>query len=474
MPSTKRSKSSRSSSSKRSARNADLTKEIKAAIAAAMPEIVRAVVEELKRRSDPSESRSLGREGAPTADVVFSVAQSGGEEAMLSLLDLPLDALRLLTTELALDPGQRTRRWDRDRLRDFIVDAVMARVRRPHSLLRPRSNAGRAVDWETLYAWPNEEGPRASAYIKLVATPRHRRELRIDGELLPKFRAAVVSIYDLKVVAAGTRSDGIELVWRDPRRTRSKHWLFGGDGSVGYAATLEDPKSEGWLSLWDAAIDCLRFMQLVLNVVGTEPVDVLLEFQPGRLRVTPESLVVQGKDRPRFDDMPSEMRGADPSSGPRIGAVEESFGASEVAAPTEKVASMLVHRWRRIFDLPHLRVRAIADALIGRASSEMSPPTSGTEERARRLLFEALHDPEHEVRIGLPSPPTSASLAAVQRMEKARQESIRSGDRVARVFRRNGRGSRDVVYESVVSSGDARRLLAEGAIWDGPEELRPR
>jgi hypothetical protein len=71
----------------------------------------------------------------------------------------------------------------------------------------------------------------------------------------------------------------------------------------------------------------------------------------------------------------------------------------------------------------------------------------------------------------------SASLKAVEEMSAARDAAIKRGERVVYVYTeewtRRHAGWRVWLRASAVDSDNARRLLAAGAKWIGPDHLKP-
>jgi hypothetical protein len=89
-------------------------------------------------------------------------------------------------------------------------------------------------------------------------------------------------------------------------------------------------------------------------------------------------------------------------------------------------------------------------------------------------LRSAIGRTTEELRIGIAEPISSASLEVARKGERERQERIKRGERVARIYRRRENlPGLEKVYEAGVSLDEARELLERGAVWDGPDRYRP-
>lgn len=231
-----------------------------------------------------------------------------------------------------------------------------------------------AVDWQTFQVVPKEDFPASNVYLKIYAVPRRPRALAIDGDLFRAFREQVTEYFGVGEPTAPPwrpRIDAVELLWRKERVNAVEcnvapplalHWMRGHDGSVGFATTIESLFAPGQVSLMDVAIDCLRFVRFAEALLGEEAT-LYLDFQPWKLFAVPGSLTRAHIRRIAFAGMPASMPGPDPSSGESIGPVFETFSASDLATPFAKLADMLVHRWRRIYNLHELSAKQIANTL---------------------------------------------------------------------------------------------------------------
>lgn len=385
MASTKRSKASPQNSSRASAEAPELASAIEAAVAAVLPQIVKLVVNELENRRGArgQNHRAHAKRSVPAIDAIFAAAQLHGAGELRSLLDLPTEALHGLVSELALDPSRRTRRWkDRERLRDFVVDGVMARVQRQRTLLKT-SGVGdlpkieRRVDWRAFYAVVEERGVQAQPFLRLIAVPQRHMNLAIDDALLSHLQVMVSRRFRVAAnEALPRRVDAVELVLQETfgsgrwTPTRTARWMRGCDGSVGFGTPIESPHARGHISLWEVAMDCLRFMQLVADALSGETLEVTLEFQPADLLVTAASLEPARQVNSVLPDMPRVMRRPTPAIDPRF-EITEQFTPIELGAPFAKLAAMLHFDWGRIFNLSGSSIAQLVDSLKRIAAAEL-------------------------------------------------------------------------------------------------------
>lgn len=231
-----------------------------------------------------------------------------------------------------------------------------------------------AVDWDRFYAIHDDRGPRASAYLKLVATPKVPLQLVVDGDLLHALGEQVQRVFGQE---PGTppwraRADGAELLWRHPLKAVSRHWMRGQDGSLGFATTIESPARPGHVSLWESALEVLRFFQLVRVALGDRDVDVELDYEPHDLKPTPMPCAPADDGKPGLAGVTVGLAPASLETTYRP--LTKEFLAAELARPFAKVAGMLVDRWRVMFDLPALRAAPLAQHLEQLATRELAWP----------------------------------------------------------------------------------------------------
>jgi hypothetical protein len=232
------------------------------------------------------------------------------------------------------------------------------------------------VNWETFYVLPKDEGPRSPTFLKLVAVPHDPLALNIDGDLLDEFRSQVERRFGHAAPFPPRRAriDALELMWRHPHNGISRHWMRGMDGSVGFATTIESVWCPGSVSLWEVALDTLLFFQMTRDVLGGFTVDVGMSFHPGNLIPTPAPLSNQDRDKPDLGGISRTLQPA--SIEANYGRVDEQFSPDDQVCPFEKLAGMLVHRWRVMFGEPGLRIRSLSGALADLARSELRWNTS--------------------------------------------------------------------------------------------------
>lgn len=243
------------------------------------------------------------------------------------------------------------------------------------------------VDWRTFQVVPDGEFPASQVYLKLYAIPNRPRSLVVDGELFSEFRDQVVEHYGV-VDPDGPpwkpRIDAVELLWRKPPDVRGDgtrvpalalHWMRGCDGSVGFATTLESRFSPGRVSLMEVALDCLSFIRFARALVA-ENLTLHLDFQPWKLTAVPGGLAREHEARGPLRNMRLSMPGPDPSTAATIGDVSESFTKADLAIPFPLLAGMLVHRWRRIYNLHGLSAKPLSEDLAQLATNVLhwAPP----------------------------------------------------------------------------------------------------
>ncbi|WP_295452926.1 hypothetical protein [uncultured Thiodictyon sp.] len=72
----------------------------------------------------------------PSAEALFRAAAQGGEVALARELALPREQLIGIIGAMGLDPSRRVRRWkDEQRIRDYLIETIVARVQRNRSFL---------------------------------------------------------------------------------------------------------------------------------------------------------------------------------------------------------------------------------------------------------------------------------------------------------------------------------------------------
>jgi hypothetical protein len=252
-------------------------------------------------------------------------------------------------------------------------DSVIVEHR--HVLRPPPVPSRPTVNWDAFCVLPKDEGPRAAAYVKLVATPAASLGMNIDGDLLEQFRRQVQHAFrvgDPMPPSWSPRSDAVELLWRHPYRDMSRHWMRGQDGSVGFATTIESAAHSGQCSLWEVTLDVLLFFGLVRELLRDRDVVVTLDFQPGQLQPTSRPLTPADEHKSPLAGLPLAMRPADPN--PTYAAIERDFSRAELARPFPKIAEMLLHRWRVMFNQPALKRGPLAAHLEQLAIKELGWP----------------------------------------------------------------------------------------------------
>lgn len=84
-------------------------------------------------RSGSSEVRAAE---LPSAEALFRAAAQGGQTALARELVLPREQLIGIIGVMGLDPSRRVRRWkDEQRIRDYLIETIIARVERNRSFL---------------------------------------------------------------------------------------------------------------------------------------------------------------------------------------------------------------------------------------------------------------------------------------------------------------------------------------------------
>jgi hypothetical protein len=236
----------------------------------------------------------------------------------------------------------------------------------------PPAPARPHVDWGSFYALPTDAGPHALSYLQLVAIPRRPAQLVVDGDLLELFRKQVEHVFgvgDPSPPPDRTYYYAVDLQWRRPANGISRHWRRGQDGSVGFATTIESAWQRGRCSLWEVALDTLLFLRLANEVLPGEDVELRLDFQPGSLQPTPIPLAPADHHKAALAGFTLALQPADPS--PTYAAVSENLSAADVSNPFSKLAELLVHRWRVMFNLPSLRGQPLAGHLRRLAATEL-------------------------------------------------------------------------------------------------------
>lgn len=237
------------------------------------------------------------------------------------------------------------------------------------------------VDWRNFQPVPEGSFPATTVYLKLVATPARWNNLKIDGDLFQEFRKQVqdhFGVVDPEAPPYAPRRDAVELLWRKPGL--ALHWMRGRDGSIGFTTTLESLFRPNHVSLMEVAIDCLRFLKFAISVLNGEALTLTLDFQPWKLIAVPGPLAPEYARKTELLGMPTTMTGPDPSTGTTFLEASELFSSSDLSQPFQKLADMLVNRWRPIYNLHGLSAKPLSAALATLAADVLKwrPATATT------------------------------------------------------------------------------------------------